>query len=134
VKKWRVTVYSYLIDSASLNEPPPPELQQLALNFLATSFSRHYLRSTYTWALPLCIPFYSHSSITPLSQTIRPFTTNNAPFKAPFTPFSAGNLTLFPAVKEFWKSIIRVTATSRWPEVSYPNLFVTRRFVPPGFS
>ena len=69
---------------ASLNDSPP-ELQQLALNFLATFlvvtllnndrlFSRHCPRSSSVWALYVAL-----SSLTlPLRQRIQPFATNKA--------------------------------------------------------
>ena len=59
--------------SASLNEALP-ELQQLALNFLATFFSLVLLQFSSAWALYVALS----SLILPLSQPIQPFTTNKA--------------------------------------------------------
>ena len=71
---------------ASLDEPPP-ELQQLALSFLATFFRRHPLNNNrhnrfrhllflqFSSAWPMAL---SSLLILPLRQPIRPFTTNKA--------------------------------------------------------
>jgi len=67
---------------ASLNETP--ELQQLALNFLATFFSYHLpeQQPSYCFCHLLLMQFSSawalSSVILPLRQLIRPFTNNKA--------------------------------------------------------